>query len=492
MVTGGRGTPARHGRFRTATKKAISSPSRPSPVVRGLLIGVVGVGLVGDAQAASPNKGFAIGRDGKFIPAVGVGLETSSNAYLLEDTTNNPAVAATNLMVNPSFRFELPTQSFELTLASSLTARKYLTQATRNLDRASDTTHQLELNVLPNAFAGLKVEDSFSVENRPTETPLAGNLENDQDRERAYLTQLNNGLDVYASIHPKGALTVDAGANIVFDNYWANPSATATDSSFLNSRTLLGGEVKAQWAFFPKTAIVAEVGFGRFDWVNNVINTQSGTDATGEGTSLEFPYDALAKPDGNAWKLGVGLAGRITRKLVVDTMVGYGQLRYDADSVTEYAAAHDLTELLSATTGWEDASLTSFARGLRFSAMLAYAPAKRHTFSAGYVKDYTDSWFTNYLHYHYVFARYEAEIARRWGAGAEFGYRLETYEGQVSRQDHVLRVDGELTYEIVEWLDVSASAGWRRRAASQNPDYPLQASREYDNVIGSLVFTFAY
>lgn len=456
---------------------------------------LLGIALIasGDALAASQDGGLAVGRDGKFHPAIGVGLEASSNAYLLEDTATNPAIAATNLMVNPSFRLDLPAQSFDLTLSSSLTARKYLTKTTRNLDRASDTTNQLRLNVLPDGVVGLKVNEGFSVENRPTETPNAGNSGEASDPSaRAFLTQLDNDLSAFISVHPKGALTVDVGGNFVFDNYWANPDATVTGDAFLNSRTLVGPQLNAQWAFFPKTAIVAQFGYERFNWVNNVINTQSGDGSTAEGASLEFPYDALAKPDGQSWRLGVGLAGRITRKLVVDTMVGYGQLRYDPDSVTEFAANHGMTELLAGTTGWEDASLTSFAGGLNLSAMLAYSPAKRHTLSAGYVKDYTDSWFTNYLHYHYLFGRYEAEIGRRIGAQVEFGYRRETYEGQVSRQDNVVRLDGEVTYHAMDWMDITGSVGWRRRAATQNPDYALQSSREYDNVVGGLVFTFMY
>lgn len=467
--------------------------ARVSPLLRApALVGILSVGLVpGWAFAAGSKDGISVGREGSFSPSVGVGFEASSNAYLLEDTSQNPAVAATNLMVNPAFRLELPSDVAELTLSSALTARKYFTQTTRNLDRASDTTNRLQVNILPKGVVGVKLDDAFVVENRPTETPTVGTDEADTDGARAYLTQLSNEFNGAVSIHPKGALTVDVGGTYDFDNYWANPDATATGDSFLNSRSLYGPQINAQWAFFPKTALVAEVGYQRFDWLVNVINTQSGTSA-GEGATLEFPYDALAKPDGVGWEFGVGLQGRVTRKLVVDTLVGYGQLRYDPDSVTSYAADHDLTELLAGTTGWEDASLTSFARGMRLSAMIAYTPAKRHTFTAGYVKDYTDSWFTNYLHYHYLFGRYEAEIGRLWGLNLEAGYRRETYEGVVSRQDNVVRLDGTGTLHATDWLDVSGSVGWRRRAASSNPDYPIDASREYDNVVGSLIFTFAY
>ena len=113
----------------------------------------------------------------------------------------------------------------------------------------------------------------------------------------------------------------------------------------------------------------------------------------------------------------------------------------------------------------------------------------------GYVKDYQDSWFTNYVSYHYGFLRYEGKLSRRLTVNGNFGYRMEKYRGHITRDDQVMTIMVGGTYSLQNWVAVSVDSGWNRRVSCPDnlcPNGNEDAQREYDNVPVNVMFTFSY
>lgn len=444
--------------------------------------------LPGLSFAATPGKGIRLGDDARVVPSVTTGLEWQSNVYMTAGIrgTNDKEVRAANLMVNPAIRFESITTPAELTLSADLTARKFLSSATANLDRASDAGIGLQANILPRAAVGVRVEDNFFNENRPNEALFAERSEGG----RAFISQLHNEAAGFISVHPGQALTVDVGGHFTFDNYNGNPNSNITGQSYLNAKNSYGFRMDSEWAFLPKTAIVADFDYSWNDWDKQALVTFDTTPGS------EFADDLLILPDSQGFKLHAGLVGRFTRKLVVNTLVGYGRLVYSEDSVTQGVTENQLQfvdgGLNAAAQGW-DANITGVS-GIIGTAQLAYTPRKGHKISAGYLRDFEDSWFTNYVAYNYAFLSYEGAVSRRVKVGGDFGYRLETYEGDFSRQDNVLRVNANATYEPMDWLAITANMGFRQRSAARFDEeaFPIRATSEFTNFPVSLLFTFAY
>ncbi|MCB9761544.1 MAG: outer membrane beta-barrel protein [Alphaproteobacteria bacterium] len=446
-----------------------------------LVVIAASLGVADGAQAASPGNGVRIG-DAKLVPSAVVGLEFSSNPYLAEGGNGESAtVPAFNLMVQPAARLDSITTPLELHLSADLTARKFLSSTTTNLDRASDANAMLKANILPKAPVGVMVQDTFFNQNRPSEARFADRSKG----RRPFITQLHNDTGAFVSVHPGGALTIDVGGQFVYDNFRTNPGSSFTGQDYLNSRTSYGPGLNVEWAFFPKTALVGGFSYDWYNWDKQVINTVGGAVA-------EFSDPLLAMPDSRGWRANAGVVGRFTRKLVLNAIVGYGMLTYDTESVTSVADAYSSIGELDVSQGW-DASVRG-KYGVTAIAQLAYTPRKGHTVSAGYIRDYEDSWFTNFVAYNYAFAKYEGTLSRRFRVSVDGGYRLESYLGHLARQDHVVRATGYFTYQPLEWLEATASVGWRRRAASNlDPStFAVQSSREYDNIPVSLLFTFRY
>jgi hypothetical protein len=108
---------------------------------------------------------------------------------------------------------------------------------------------------------------------------------------------------------------------------------------------------------------------------------------------------------------------------------------------------------------------------------LAWALDDDEVISLGYDKDFLDSYFTNYVAYHYGFVRYESILGAKLSALAEAGYRLEAFHGEVTRTDQVLRVSGELEFALGQWLGITAGSRWDRRVSVDGI-----SSVEYDDV----------
>jgi hypothetical protein len=286
------------------------------------------------------------------------------------------------------------------------------------------------------------------------------------------------------SLRPGGALSLDVGGRFSYQNIFTPDEASVENlQANLNSKTHLGPTVKAKWAFFPKTAFVANYSYSRLDWAENLVV------AKGDNTGTDTIGDWLAVPDGTAHKAWGGILGRFTERVVLNLSGGYARFTYDEASVVDFASEVGLSgsdgEVNAASVGF-DADATGIPDSLLLVAELEWTPSIASQVTLGYRKDIQDSWFTNYVSYHYGFLRYQGLLASRMGLEGEFGYRLEKYVGEVTRDDQLVQVKGGLAYKANEWLQVGLKGFWVRRLS---PSSPLA---EYDDFGGTLELGFDY
>ena len=155
-----------------------------------------------------------------------------------------------------------------------------------------------------------------------------------------------NSSTAKVSLRPGSSLEIDVGGTYSSTSTMCPVMHLRLGSPALNSRTAYGPGVDLKWAFFPKTSIVASYTQTWFDWENNLVDTK------GDGINIAEFGETLGVPDGSEWRATLGLRGRLTEKLVLGLIAGYGQMTYDETSVPATAGARP-----SASTGTSRVSL---------------------------------------------------------------------------------------------------------------------------------------
>ncbi|MED5374484.1 MAG: hypothetical protein VX899_25940 [Myxococcota bacterium] len=445
----------------------------------GALLCVVAAGAFAPGAAyAEPGDHIKVGQ-AEVVPSLKLGYEWRSNLYLEEHALFPAAgqqgtVRGAALVVRPGLTIALHTHEVAFDAGANYNLRKFITSSksqntaynVSNLDQFNNVDLFAKLHILPNGVVGLKLDQSFAISNRPIESQFADN---------ALITRTRNDTGAYFVVSPGNALNFDLGGFLVYDQYDGNDdSSTVVLGSRLNNKLGYGAVFRTNWEFFPRTALVVDARVERFDWDRNVVTTAGGDQAS------ENLGNALPMPDGWGWHAEMGLKGRVTNKLVVNALVGYGQTTYDEQSVLDYVSGNNssLWEGEIDTTGAWTQDLRGLT-GLTAETSLTWTPVTGQSFSAGYKRSYQDSWFTNWVSYNSGFARYNGALARRWDLSVEGNYRLEAYEGEVTRNDHVITTRAGLSYDATDWLALQGGTAWRRRVSADTP--PL-ASIEYDDV----------
>lgn len=428
------------------------------------------------------------------VPFLEAGVFHRTNAFLVEGPSGGGAepVAGTAFVIRPGIGLRAKSSGIELNLDFDYEAKKYFQAEVTNLDRFNTIGLKGGLKYLPDgAKVGFRVSDDFSVSGYEAEDE-AGVAES------AYQQHLVNDLDAFIMVQPGGPLEVDAGFGVQIDQ-WNVPEEFKSDPSErdldlgltsgltgpgLNSRIGYGPALDARWRFFPKTAVVLDVRHEWFRWRDNVV------DAQGDGISTQDVGDFLAVPDGRATRVKAGLRGRVTSKLVVGAVAGYGQAIYNEDSVSEQAAElglEETTELDPSQAGFA-VDRKRFDEGILLELDTEYEIAEAQTFVVGFRRDFQDVYFTNYVNYDRVNVGYNAIFARKVGLGVNSAYRFERYKGEVSRNDHMVLVGGEARYIATDYLDIKGGVNWVRRASADK----LHAEIEYDDVRLTLGARFTY
>jgi hypothetical protein len=404
--------------------------------------------------------------DAEIVPSVTVASEYRSNVYLEEGLVGGGATAVNpgvDLSLVPKVEVSVKGADATLKLDASYQLKKYLTPGLDNLDRYTDFTLGGSFVVLPDALLGVKLDERMSHLGYETEAAYSDD---------AYTEHFSNESTGLLSVHPGGALQLDGGATFLYDDYNVPSADDVTQSVDLNERLGYGPTFNGQWKFLPKTAVVTDFEYRWFDWSNNTL------DATGDEGSPTDTGDSIAIPDFTSWHADAGIRGRFTQKLVLELLLGYGQMIYDETSVD------------GSTEGGGDAGadLTGFPGGLTTTVGVAYSPQERHTLSVGYKKSFEDVYFTNYMTYHYAYFRYRGVFAQRWSAQTELSFRNETFVGEIEREDNVIGAKLDFGYEMTDFASLGLGAWWIERASADG-NHP---EVEYDDFNVHVSATFTY
>jgi len=429
------------------------------------------LGLCASASAqAAPGDHVRTGGV-EFTPSVSFMTEWRSNVYLVETSPTS----GLNLQVVPAIGLKLDGNAAKVELDGQYRARYYTNSALSNLNDFSEADVNLDIDIGKDSIIGVKLDDSFSIQTQATEASYS---------ERALTTVLQNDARGAFTIRPGGALAFDLGGQFSYQNIFTPKEASlANTQANLNSKTHFGPTFRTKWTFFPKTAFVLNYAYSMFDWDQNLVV------AKGDNTGTDSIGDWLAVPDGTSHRAWGGLLGRFTERLVLNLSGGYARFIYDEESVVSAAGGVGLgggdAEVDPTSVGF-DADATGIPDSLLVVAELEWSPSIASILTLGYRKDIQDSWFTNYVAYHYGFLRYQGLMAARVGLEAEFGYRAEKYVGEVSRDDQLIQVKGGLAVKANNWLQLGINGHWVRRLS---PAFPLA---EYDDLGGTVELSFTY
>ena len=438
----------------------------------GWLLGLSGVGT--GVAWAEPGDHIRSGNL-ELIPSIELRAQRRSNVYLSEgessDTDGNQVGLETEpgsaMRVHPSLVLSVKGEENNVDMSLDYNLVRYLESQHQNLNRHKDVEFGLSTQLLTDSPVGLKLNERYHVTGRETEAVQS---------DSAYINHTMNQTGARISLRPGSSLEIDMGGSFTYDKYDVSGDTSNTGSPTLNSRMGYGPAVDLTWTFFPRTAIVAGYEQSWFSWENNLVDTQ------GDGlTASEFGA-SLGVPDGSVWRSSVGLRGRVTDKLVLGLLAGYGQMNYDEDSVSGQGSEGN------ASSQGYDRDLKGLPEGITGLLELGYHPVESQTITFGYRKAFQDVYFTNFVDFHNVFFRYESLYADRIGAKLTAGYRYEQYVGEVNRDDHVLNLGMDMAYHVTKWMDMGAGVRWQQRGSADG----THGDVEYDDTTVSLGMTFTY
>ncbi len=436
-------------------------------LLKGLLVTALSGAASGAAQAAA-GEHVQLGQ-GEMIPSVSASTRWASNVYQREADE----IAALSMLVRPAIQLNVDGYNARLDLEGSYEVEQFLNTDQQRLSSYGQTELYAKLELLPKSKISVKSNILHSRKVDAVEKTGGDD---------ALITFISNRGSGALSLKPGSALSLDVGGFASYDDYRVPVGATATGDSRLNNRLGYGPEASLKWTFFPRTAVLANYSYYWYDWATNDVNAQGGS-----GTEKDTLGQWLAMPNSKGWRAMLGLHGRFTERLVLSLSGGYGRAIYDEASVIGPAAA-------DSSAGDFSVDLNKFPDALIVRSGLQWSPRRGHTLDIGYWKDHQDSWFTNFVQYHYGYLRYDGMLTSRALFGLEGGYRLETYKGEVTRGDHVVRTDAYLTYRTNGWADLSLRGFWAQRS-SANSDLGIGADEpwiEYDNYGGVLDLTLRY
>jgi len=405
---------------------------------------------IGSATAdAAAGDHIRVG-DATVIPSISLGAELRSNAYRQEIEPK----AGANLLISTGVEIVTEGADVQMDLAAHHSLRKYFKPSLVALDRLNDFDLHAGLHAMKDRTVGLEISDQAF-------------LYNDVG-EGSFHTRLFNDLSGEVVVRAGQAIEIRLGGGFLVDDY-RTPGAAQYDGNHLNRKTTGNPKFGAKWAFFPRTAFVLDAEYQMNRWERNWL------DATGQQTNWTSDVgNILGMPDSNHFKISGGLRGRVTPRLVLATLLGFGSADYQEQSVVD-----DTTSLPAGTLSAElDGSMMMFdadVTGLEHLLGLLqveYNLSEKHRIRAGYRKDFRDVFFTNYLSFHQFYLTATDMFGPRFQTKAGFSAFIESYKGELpsfaARDDVYLKADLNLSYLIQEWASVDLGLGWVERASTDN------------------------
>jgi hypothetical protein len=396
------------------------------------------------------------------VPQVDLGAEARTNIYRQEA---DPSSAA-NLLLAPSLQALAAGDDHEFEFGGVIEFRKYfyledadqavVADPVSRLDQFDEFSLSAGLDNFKRSSIGFRLQDNMANRNWSV------------DAEADYLpftTQFGNDLKVGIRGNPGPALEIVPGGIWEYDSYRV-PATLQGDERQINERHTYGPRLDARWAFLPRTALVFESSYTFNRWRDNVLLSPES----------ELVTD-FAVPDSEFFKALVGLDGRLTAKLFAQVFVGWGFANYDETTLPPEentpAVAQDFVGpgvLVRTQLRYDITSGDQERPGTQ-----AYI---------GYVRDFRDSYFTNYVIVDQGFAQLDMRVGD-FTPSARYELRSEIYRGEVDRNDLVNRVTLDLAYWLQDYAKLTLGGGWHQRASTD----PIV---EYDDISVHLLGTFIY
>jgi hypothetical protein len=428
---------------------------------------------VSSTASAAPGDHIPLG-NAIITPSIDVGWEHRTNAF----QTNAGGNGVNNLLFAPHLEIAAEGPRSDFTLASHYEGRFTLlfgrsdAEMMYALDRWTDFNVEAQLNTLKGQVLQLGFTDSIGMRNNLAS--VSGVLPSGG----AYQRQFRNAFSTIATVRAGPSLDIRLHGNWAYSKYWVPFSNTGRGFRDLNTKNEIGPRLDVQWTFFPRTAIILESELTLNRWKNTLIGGIPES-TTGPGLGAE-----LAMPDSLFSKTRLGVRGRFTPRLVVVGMAGYGIANYDEASVE---AATELTDFGKDLGG---RGIPGATLGMRLEPLLVQLQAKyelgpTQKLVAGYDKDFVDSWFTNYMAYNELYGRWEGQFVERVNTGASISYRRESYAGEITRSDDLVRAGGDVGYQIQDFASITGGVAWVRRLSSKQ-------ALDYDDVNIHVSANFTY
>ena len=417
----------------------------------------------------------------QFSPSVSLGSEYRTNLYLQEglleaadgSVIGQPLTSGTAILINPVIKLKYANSGIETVLGVNYRAKKYISSDTvdlSGLDRFKDVQVSGGIDLYPIKEFGISISESLLSSGRETSADDTGS---------AYLQTIRNTLRGGILFRPGSALEVGVGGLYNIVDITDAQSNKDDPASRLNNKQAFGWYADAQWKFFPRTSLFASVSQESIDWENKIVFSQ-------ESCATSFTGDCeitSAIPNGSSMRGAIGISGRFSERFLMKFAVNYGTATYDPESLTQdVALGSQLTDMVSAAS----ANLEGLA-GLGLSTGLTFMFADNHSFDFKYDKDFMDVYFSNFSIYHQFVVEHSILIMRRVKWNTSFRYRIDSYEGSMTRTDNRFSVNSNVNIQLQKQLALRFGGGWSQLAST-----PEFFNIEYDDirVHGGLVFGY--
>jgi len=405
----------------------------------------------------------------EIAPSVTVSTHHRNNVYLQEGELGGgqATTPGTALVVNPNIGVEWDDPNVLFRSGLAYTATQYLQSEVSNLNRYNDVDVSGHLDLVRRGLIGLSFQDRFKINGYESEA---------QKADDPYIQTIGNRGSGRFNIRPGPSLEISLGGDFSSTAY-DTPNSGDYVRAGQNDRVAYGPGLEMKWHFLPKTAVVFEWESEQFDWSNNFVGSS--------GNLGQDVGDFLGVPDGSLMRTRGGLRGRVTQKLVLRMLAGYGTADYDeltvsSETTSDTEPESDISQGFGVDLG--------FPTGLLAEIDLEYTPRESQSVSIKYRRDFEDVFFTNFVVFNRFQVNYDGQFAGRYVLSASSTLRLENYQGEVTRQDIRLLNAVGLQYSATKYLVVNLGTRWRRRVsvAGEYPDI------EYDDLDVHAGMTLTY
>ncbi len=408
------------------------------------------------ADAAEDDEGIRAGASGRFQPGIEIGASYDSNVYRSESNGEGDLV----LRVEPHLRYILRSENADFEVYGEYHLKQYTGVA---VDHQNDSVGHKDLNVYANYLAGLDLvtrpKGQFSFLFGDKLSRLSREFDNVDLPQFRYslMDSLNNKAHIGVEGRPGTSLRIRGTFNIDLARY---TGANAQGFGESSDRRLYGqafdfyGNIEVGWKFFPKTQAMLIADFGHIMWEPDL---QDSFTVAGCDESL----CSMNQYDSDHWRVWLGVQGKISRKLALQGLFGYGNAYFPNSS-----------EGVGGNLRGAD--------GILGKVQLHWNPALTQKITIGFLRDYRFLYFSNYYITTSPYVRYRGQIAGFILPTAEFKYLYRTIAGDVDRTDHEIKARAGVDFQIRDFFSVGVDYTYWSIVASSDGSEPTFS----DHMIG--------